>query len=287
MKIRIDRILPNPEQPRTVFDQAELDRLADSIREHGLIHPIIVEEAENGYYILHDGERRWRAAKQIGMKEIVAHVTPPLNGSGKTDRLIRAMVANILRSDLNIVEEARAYQRMLDDFGYSVSKISRVIGISEQRVKNRLKILMLDESIQGHIASGNLPKDDRAIDALLSVEDRDLRVGLAERAAERRMSVKGISEACKRINQHLAEQKLSKSEVPAVWQAVRKNGKAVNKTNWDALAQVGKVPPWVLLESAARETCRACSWYEMANETICKDCPLPQAIAAMIRKVER
>ncbi len=283
MKIKLNKILPNPEQPRTRFDQIELEILAESIREHGVIQPITVEQADNGMYILHDGERRLRAAKLAGLDNIPAHVTPPLNGTGSRDRLVRAMVANLQRSDLNPIEEALAYQRMMADLGLTMAQISRMMGVSQARVTSRIKLLMLDEPIQAEIINGRIPKDERTTVALLSIEDGQLRIDLALRAAERRMTAKGIIEACQRVNRHLAEQRLPKSDIPAIWQAERKTG-AVDRTHWDALAQVGKLPPWILLEIAARNTCKKCSWYDMASEAVCKDCPLPQLIITMIGK---
>ncbi|MDI6770120.1 MAG: ParB/RepB/Spo0J family partition protein [Anaerolineales bacterium] len=284
-EIDLDRIIPNPEQPRINFDQAELDVLAESIREHGVIQPITVEQADDGLYILHDGERRFRAARLAGLLKIPALVVPALNGSGRRDRLIRAMVANLQRADLTPVEEARAYQRMRNELGMSVTKISRMMGISQPRISSRLKILRLDESIQGEIDRGRLPKDEATLDALLSIEDSQLRKDLALRAAERRMTAKGIVEACRRLNQHLSERTLPKSDIPAIWQAERRSG-PVDRSHWDALAQVGRLPPWILLEIAARETCKKCSWYDVASDTICRDCPLPQLLSISIGKAK-
>lgn len=286
MKIQIERILPNPEQPRVAFAAEELEKLAESIREHGVIQPIVVEQAADGYYILHDGERRWRAAKMAGLTEIPAHVTPSLNGSGKNDRLVRAMVANLQRSDLNIIEQAQAYQRMVEELGYSIARISRVLGVSQAHVSNALRTLELETPIQEAIVDKRLPKDARAVEALLSIESSEVRVGLAARAAERRITVKGLVEACKRVNDHLAEAAAPKSEIPAVHQALRRSG-PIDRQRWDALAQVGKVPPWILLEISTRDTCKKCSWYEAASEAVCKDCPLPQMIGMMIGKVNR
>src|SRR6185369_7089197 len=98
-QIHISRVVPNPEQPRKTFDQAELDGLADSIREHGVIQPIVVESCADDY-ILHDGERRLRAAKLAGLKKIPAIVHPPLNGTGPQERLERALVANVQRVEM-------------------------------------------------------------------------------------------------------------------------------------------------------------------------------------------
>ena len=286
MRISLDKILPNPEQPRTEFDPAEMEKLAESIGEHGVLQPIVVEQAEDGYYILHDGERRWRASRMAALTEIPAYITPALNGTGSRDRLVRAMVANLQRSDLNPIEEALAYRRLMDDHGMSIAKVARMMGISAPRVNSRIKLLDLDDPIRAEIIKGRIPKDERTIGALLSIEDNQVRIGLAQRAAERRMTAKGIIEACRRVNEHLREDQLPKNDIPAIHQAMKKSS-PMDRARWDALAQVGKVPPWVLFEVSVRDTCKRCSWYEMASESICKECPLPQMVAMMIGKVAR
>lgn len=280
MEIPIDRILPNPDQPRTIFDEADLEQLSESIAEHGVIQPVTVERADNGFYILHDGERRWRASKLAGKTTIPAYIERGLNGAGSRDRLVRAMVANIQRADLNPVEEGHAYQQMIDEHGMTVSQIVRTIGISQPRVNSRLKLLELDESIQAHIISGRLPKDERSTNALLSIEEPETRQQLADRAAARRMTVKAIVEACVRLNDHIAADKAPRHPVPAVHMATRRE--PINRQRWDALTQIGKLPPWILVEISTRDTCRQCSWCDQASEVICKLCPLPQMLAAMI-----
>lgn len=288
MDIPLDKILPNPEQPRTEFDDAELVRLAESIAEHGVIQPITVESAEGGYYILHDGERRWRAAQLAGLETIPAHVLPGMNGSGSQERLIRAMVANIQRVDLNPVEEGRAYRRMIDELGMNMTRVARTVGVSQMRIIQRLKLLELEEPIQAHIVAGRLPKDLRAVEALLSLPDSETRVKLAERAAERKMTVKGVVESCRRMNDHLAAQRGEAAPahpVPAIRTATRRE--PLNRQRWDALAQVGKLPPWILVETAARDTCQSCAWHDQASEAICKSCPLPQMLALLIGMANR
>ena len=131
--IRIDLILPNPEQPRVDFPAEELQGLAASIQANGLIQPIVVEEVEQGY-ILHDGERRLRACKALGWAEIAAVVVPPLNGTAAHDRLMRALVANVQRQDLNPVEEARAYARLRDEHGLSGQEIADRVGVHRTTV---------------------------------------------------------------------------------------------------------------------------------------------------------
>jgi ParB family transcriptional regulator, chromosome partitioning protein len=143
MKLEIESILPNPEQPRKSFDQADLDGLAQSIKEQGLITPITVEgpyfegtphpsplpAGEGAYYILIAGERRLRAHKLLGLTEIEANIEPP-RVDGTLDRLMRALVENIQRSGMDPIDEALAFQRLREEFGLSVADISERFGLS-------------------------------------------------------------------------------------------------------------------------------------------------------------
>ena len=126
-EISIWRVHPNPEQPRKQFDQAELKELADSIREHGVIQPIAVEEAGLDF-ILHDGERRWRAPKMAGLTVIPALIIQLLNGTGPQERLTRALVANIQHAAMTPVEEALALKRLNVEHKLSIREISKRTG---------------------------------------------------------------------------------------------------------------------------------------------------------------
>ncbi len=282
MEIPIDKILPNPEQPRKYFDVAELNQLADSITENGIILPLAVEESADGYYILHDGERRLRAAKIAGLKTVPASVVPGLNGSGSIDRLTRALVANLQRADLGPIEEGAAYQKMIEATGMSTNQLAMKIGVGGARVTAKLLLLKLDHEIQNLIDQGKLPSDRQSTDALLSVPDREMRVALANRLGERRATVKAVVEASARIKLHLEQPRISESEIPAIRLANKKV--TLDRQRWDSLAQIGRLPPWILVEVSARETCKACSLSEMANEAVCKDCPLPAMIERLIGK---
>lgn len=280
--IAIDKILPNPEQPRVVFDKAELQGLAESIRENGVIEPVVVEEAGKNY-ILHDGERRVRAARMVGLTEIEASVVPGLNGAGKTDRLMRAMVANLQRADLNPIEEAQAYRRMIDELGMSQMGIARRLGISTARVPQRLKLLELEPEIRKEIAAGRLSKDLRLITALLEIPGSAARVKTARTLAERNTSIKAGIEACQRVTGALSEARIGPTEVPAIRLAVRKAG-AVNRPMWDAFAQAGKVPPWLLVEICIRNVCDRCGLRESASATVCRGCALVEMLDELIGK---
>ena len=284
MEIAIEKIVANPEQPRKYFDEEELSALAKSIIENGIILPLAVEEAEDGYYILHDGERRLRAAKLAGLKTVPAAITAGLNGSGSRDRLTRALIANIQRADLSPVEEAKAYQRLIDEHGLSVNQLAIRMGIGAARIKTKLKLLELDAEIRYLFDTGKLTTDGKAIAALLSIEDREARVGLGKRLAERNASVRAVIEACARLNAHLTTKQMEEDTVPALKIAGRP--RRLDRPAWDALMQAGKLPPWPLVENSVRDTCDGCALRNMASETVCKDCPLPALLVKLIGRVK-
>ncbi len=281
--IPIDSIIPNPEQPRSLFDQKALEELAQSIRENGIIQPVIVEEAGE-LFILHDGERRWRAAKLAGLTEIPAICVPPMNGDGAIQRLMRALVANIQRENLSCIEEARAYQRLLEQ-GMTINEISEKTGKAGNVIYNRLAWLELDEEIQELVHTRKISSEERARKALARIPDRSLRVGLARRAAERNLSAKTIEVAASVILHERAE-KLGE-DAPSIEMASRKYGRPVSLRKWDALAQTGAIPPWSAVETAARKTCQNCILSPQASPAICGECPAPQLLLLLMETVEK
>lgn len=159
-QIPVDDITPNPQQPRQEFDQTALDELAASIKEHGVIQPIVVEIQAADSYILHDGERRWRAAKLAGLATIPAYVLAP--GADPKALLLRAVVANVQRADLNPIELAQSYQKMKDDFGMSDADIAQAVGKSRSSVANTRRLLHLPEERQAQVNAGDLSERQAA-----------------------------------------------------------------------------------------------------------------------------
>lgn len=214
-QISVSQILPNPEQPRTVFDDKELQELANSIRVHGVILPITVEQSGE-FYILEDGERRWRAAKSAGLETIPAVVNPARNGDGTRLRFERALVANIQRVDMNPIDEARAYARLRHEFGLTVRQIWQRVGKSEPLINGRLALLETDPEIQVLFAEGKLPITPAVSKALMEIPDRRSRIALAEKISARKLSVKGAIKAAQKVAAQLksAEPSLS-AGVPA------------------------------------------------------------------------
>lgn len=168
--IPIDLIAPNPEQPRQAFDEAGLEELAQSIREHGVIQPIVVELAPNPTpetrYILHTGERRWRAARLAGLEEIPAIV---VSESTPADRLTRALIENIQRADMSPLEVAHAYARMHDELEMSDQQIADKVGKSRSAVANTRRLLKLPKEARRAVVAGGA--SERVMAALLPLYD--------------------------------------------------------------------------------------------------------------------
>lgn len=286
-QIPIDRIVVNPEQPRQLFEPTELEELAGSIREHGVIQPIAVEECGNDY-ILHDGERRLRAARMAGLKTIPAVVSPPLNGAGPRERLERALVANVQRSQMHIVEEGWAYQRMIDEFGYTMQGVAKRVGKSYSQVQRCVSLVtQLEPEILQLMLERKLPSSDsRILPAFLSVPAGEERIALAKALAARKATAPMIVDNCKRLNiakAAVAQQEREKREQreQAKRSTVAEETVKRVRPDWDALHELGQVPPWSLVADTVRSTCDSCPIRYMASPAICSDC----AMVTMLRRV--
>jgi ParB family transcriptional regulator, chromosome partitioning protein len=149
--VPVRAISPNPEQPRRSFDADELKQLAASIATHGLLQPVIVVESGTGY-VLVAGERRWRAVTMLGHETITAVVRT----ANEQERLELALVENLQRSDLNALDEARAYRHLIDEFGLTQERVAERVGRSRPTVANTLRILETAPSVQQAVAEGNI-----------------------------------------------------------------------------------------------------------------------------------
>jgi ParB family chromosome partitioning protein len=171
--IDIEQITPNPLQPRQFFDEEKLDELAASIREQGILQPLLVRRKGNGYELV-AGERRWRAALKAGLERVPALVRPVTDD----EALQLALVENLQREDLNPIEEARAFRRLQDEFGLTQEEISAKVGRSRPAVTNSLRLLLLPEELQSEVAAGKLAAGQAR--ALLALE-RDALIMTAAR----------------------------------------------------------------------------------------------------------
>ncbi len=184
----VDSIRPNPHQPRVHFDESSLAELAASIREIGVLQPVLVRPVEDGFELL-AGERRWRAARRAGLVVIPA-VVRATDDLGSVER---ALVENLHRQDLTPLEEAAAYQQLIEDFGLTHEQVALRVGKSRSAVTNTLRLMSLPPSIQHLLADGRLSAGHAR--ALLGTPDRAFQEQLARRAAHEQWSVRAVEEA--------------------------------------------------------------------------------------------
>jgi ParB family chromosome partitioning protein len=190
-ELPLDSIVPNPFQPREEFDEAGIASLADSIEQIGVLQPVLVRPDGEGNYQLIAGERRWRASRQAGLEVIPAIVREVRDVSA----LEQAVVENLHRQDLNALEEAAAYQQLIDDFGFTQEQLAQRVGKSRPSVTNTLRLLNLPPAIQGLLIDGRLAAAHAR--ALLPVEDRAEQQRLAEEAVAEGWSVRQVEAAVK------------------------------------------------------------------------------------------
>lgn len=263
MLIELDKILPNPEQPRTVFDDAELTSLADSLAADGLLNPISVEGTHEGMYILLDGERRVRAAKIAGWKSIEANVRPP-NGLVPHKRLELALIGNLQRADMGLVDEARAFQRLIDN-GYSVAAIAEHVGRSTTHVYGRLRLLEFPGPVQAAFNSGKIPFDAALLNTLRKLTDAQL-VPLIRAAADRGMNTRSIQMTAARLAKGTGKPK------PRI-----KPARVLEDSTCPALdLNMGVLANNKPLRAAIEATCRECGLYDGGANSVCRECPLTQ-----------
>lgn len=187
-EVPVSSIVPNPRQPRQVFDEEALEELKTSIREVGLLQPIVVRELPDGRYELVMGERRWRAAQAVERDTI-----PAIIRDTRDDAMLRdALLENIHRVNLNPLEEAAAYQQLLDEFGATHEELARRIGRSRPQISNTIRLLNLPPSVQRRVAAGVLSAGHAR--ALLALEDNERQEALALRIVAEGLSVRATEE---------------------------------------------------------------------------------------------
>jgi ParB family chromosome partitioning protein len=183
-EIDIDRILPNSHQPRKTFEEESLNELADSIREHGLVQPIVVRPLEDGFFQLIAGERRWRASQRAGLSRVPAVIRE----AGERAALELALIENLQREDLNPMEEAQAYERLIADFGMTQEEVARRVGKNRATISNMLRLLKLPPEVQQWLRENRLSTGHAK--ALLSLNDLDAILDSAKRIIQGNYSVR-------------------------------------------------------------------------------------------------
>ena len=187
-ELPLDAITPNPSQPRAHFDEEALAELVTSIREVGLLQPVVVREISPGRYELVMGERRWRACQQVGMTTI-----PAIVRHTQDDEMLRdGLLENLHRAQLNPLEEAAAYQQLLEDFGCTHDELAGRIGRSRPQITNTLRLLKLSPPVQRRVAAGVLSAGHAR--TLLAVTDTDAQDRLATRVVAEGISVRSLEE---------------------------------------------------------------------------------------------
>ncbi|MRK00005.1 ParB/RepB/Spo0J family partition protein [Aeromicrobium sp. S22] len=187
-EIPLDQIVPNPRQPRQVFDEDHMSELVHSIKEVGLLQPVVVREVAKDRYELIMGERRWRATGKAGLETIGAIV----RDTSDEDLLRDALLENLHRSQLNPLEEASAYQQLLEDFGCTHEELADRIGRSRPQISNTLRLLKLTPTVQRRVAAGVLSAGHAR--ALVSVANPEIQDRLATRVVAEGLSVRALEE---------------------------------------------------------------------------------------------
>lgn len=218
-QIPVEKIAPNPRQPRADFDPDELQELAASIREHGVIQPLIVTQGEHDdEYVLVAGERRWMAARQAGFAKV-----PAIVREASDQQLVElALVENVQRADLNPLEAARAYRQLSQDFGLSHEEISSRVGKSRSTITNTLRLLNLPESAQKALVDGRISEGHAR--ALLSLPNSPAQLAVLQTILEKDLNVRQTEELVRSLSGHKpapAPQPESPPEIKAIEERLR------------------------------------------------------------------
>ncbi|WP_027717098.1 ParB/RepB/Spo0J family partition protein [Desulfovirgula thermocuniculi] len=192
-ELRVGDIRPNPRQPRQSLDEEKIAELAASIKEHGVVQPILVRPVGDGKYEIIAGERRWRACCRLGMEYIPAIV----RGCGELEASALSLIENVQREDLNPVEEAKAYRQLLQEFGLTQEEVSRLVGKSRAYVANAVRLLGLPPEVQDMLAEGKLTAGHAR--ALLVLEDAGRQIAVAREALNKGLTVRETEELVRKL----------------------------------------------------------------------------------------
>lgn len=204
--LRLSEIEPNKEQPRKNFDSEALKQLAESIAEHGVLQPLIVRSLSNGNYQIIAGERRWRAAKMAGLKEIPVIIRDDIT---EEQAMQIAMIENLQRENLNPIEEALGYKELIDKYDMTQDKLAQALGKARSSIANSLGLLTMPNGVQELLRNGSLSAGH--CKALKKIKDEALMIELAHKTAEGELSVRQVETIAKREAKRLAEEYESKT----------------------------------------------------------------------------
>lgn len=211
-EIAVTEIVPNKYQPRRVFDEAALNELAQSIKQHGVIQPVLVRRTPDGYELV-AGERRWRAAQMVGLTDIPAVVRDYTDG----EMTEIALIENLQRENLNPVEEASAYKRLMEEFALTQEDVARKIGRSRSLIANTVRLLNLAPAVQDHVSRGTLSMGQAR--PLLALEDQELQMEAAESIISEGLSARDAEELVRRLVNTPRIKKAKKAETREIFLA--------------------------------------------------------------------
>lgn len=211
--VRITLVEPDRSQPRKKFDKDKLQSLADSIKSKGLLEPILVREKGNRYEII-AGERRWRACKLAGLKEIPVIV----KNYDDLERVEVSLIENIQREDLNPIEEAKAYQRLIDEFHLKQDDIAEKVSKDRSSIANSMRLLKLSEEVQNRVAAGALSMGQAR--ALIPVEDETKQIELADKIAAENLSVREVERLVRNLSKETRPKKEKDPSLEAIYRDI-------------------------------------------------------------------
>lgn len=206
-QVDINKIEPNENQPRKNFDEDALNDLADSIKQHGLIQPLVVQKGKKGFYQIIAGERRWRAARIAGCKTVPAIIKE----YSDQEVMEIALIENIQREDLNPIEEAEAYQQLIEEYQLKQDEVAEKVSKSRVAITNSLRLLKLDERVRAMVMEEKI-KGGHAR-ALLAIEDKDLQYNTAITVFDQKLSVRETEKLVKRVTTEKKETEKNKPEI--------------------------------------------------------------------------
>lgn len=224
IKLDIDRIIPGEHQPRKVFKDESIKELAESIKEKGVIQPVIVTRLGDGTFKLIAGERRLRAAKLAGLKKIPAII----KDLASRDALEIALIENIQREDLDPIETALAFERLKKEFGLTQEEIAKKVGKDRASVANYLRLLGLPEEVKNMLHEGSITFGHAK--ALLGIEDRSLQIEIARRIIKEGLTVRQTEEAVKKLLSHRHKRSRKPSRDPNISSLEEKLKKTLGTT---------------------------------------------------------
>lgn len=215
LSISINKIKSDKDQPRKSFDAEKIAELTESIKTHGVIQPLILRKVEDDQYIIVAGERRWRAAKIAGLKELPAIIMD----LSENEVLEISLIENIQRQDLNPIEEATAYKKLIDDFKMTHEELSKRIGKSRTSITNTMRLINLNDNVQQYIIEGVISEGHGR--ALLGVKDSKMQCELAEQVIDEKLSVRELEKLIKKIVEPKSKKDYNKQELNPYYKDIK------------------------------------------------------------------